>query len=340
LAEIIEQLLRTAQLFVQEPQVVWMALEEFKTNKKNQSKKGIMLKEIERLTKILDDAQKQKIYPCIIDLMSNGIVAERFKAGESFPSRQDVTHFILAWLKHNGVPADRCRKWIMGYCERELSQISSSSPSRIRHSTKSLIKYIYRSEDVYFDCGCEQNNLKAACEPNCPIYREMKIKHKARINQLHDAINYVRPKVQPPAEPLLQVRERYKEQFEKAMDVVREHLNQVSTLDEMKRYLNDQGYKTRTGKPWTVSTLHNELKKYNLRISYKNDAKAKAQEALKPQYQRQYQDAVKQMTALYQKGVRISGILEALEAQGYKTITGKKWTEANIQHTINKFRKQ
>ena len=32
LAEIIELLLRTAQLFVQEPQVVWMALEEFKTN--------------------------------------------------------------------------------------------------------------------------------------------------------------------------------------------------------------------------------------------------------------------------------------------------------------------
>lgn len=32
LAEIIELLLRTVQLFVQEPQVVWMALEEFKTD--------------------------------------------------------------------------------------------------------------------------------------------------------------------------------------------------------------------------------------------------------------------------------------------------------------------
>jgi hypothetical protein len=299
-----------------------------------------MLKEIEQLTEILDDAQKQKIYSCILDLLSNGIVAERFKAGESFPSRQDVTRFILAWLKHNGVPADRCRNWMIGYCERELSPISSSSLSRIRHSTKSLIKYIYRSEDVSFDCGCEQNKLKATCEPNCPIYGEMKYKHQVRMKQLHDEINYVRPKVQPPAEPLLQVRERYKEQFEKAMDVVREHLNQVSTLDEMKRYLNDQGYKTRTGKPWTTPILHTELKKYNLRISYKKDAKAKAHEALKPQYQKQYQDAVKQMAALYQKGVQISGILDALEAQGYKTITGRKWTESNIQNTINKFRKQ
>jgi predicted nucleic-acid-binding protein len=32
LAEIIELLLRTVQLFVQEPQVVWMALEKFKTD--------------------------------------------------------------------------------------------------------------------------------------------------------------------------------------------------------------------------------------------------------------------------------------------------------------------
>jgi hypothetical protein len=55
-----------------------------------------MLKEIERLTKILDDAQKQKIYLCIQDLLSGGVVPERFKADEPFPTRQDVTRFILA----------------------------------------------------------------------------------------------------------------------------------------------------------------------------------------------------------------------------------------------------
>ena len=32
LAEIIEQLLRTGRLFVQEPQIVWLALEDFKTD--------------------------------------------------------------------------------------------------------------------------------------------------------------------------------------------------------------------------------------------------------------------------------------------------------------------
>lgn len=227
--------------------------------------------------------KNKKYIAAFLDLLTSGIVPGRFKAGESFPSRQDVTHFILSWLKHIGVPADRCRNWMIRYCELELSKISSSSLSRIRHSTKSLIKYIYRSEDVSFDCGCEQNKLKAACEPSCTIYSEMKGKHKTRMKQLDDDIHYVRPKIQPIAEPPLQIKERYKEQFDKAMNVVREHLNQFSSFDEMTRYLNDQGYKTRTGKSWTSSTLRNETGKLNLRFPRKTDEKIKAYDALKDQ---------------------------------------------------------
>jgi hypothetical protein len=167
----------------------------------------------------------------------------------------------------------------------------------------------------------------------------MKNKHEIRMKQLHDAVNYVRPPIQPSAEPILQVRERYKEQFEKAMDVVREHLNQVSSVDEMTRYLNDQGYKSRTGKSWTVATLRREAKMHNIRFPRKTDEKVKAYEALKDQYRAQYQDGVKLMAKLYKEGVQISEIFDALEAQGYKTITGRKWTEANIRSTISKFRK-
>jgi hypothetical protein len=299
-----------------------------------------MVKELDQLKKILNNVQQQKIYACIQDVMTNGIIAERFEADDLFPTRQDVTHFVLSWLKHIGVSEDRCRNWIIRYCEKELSQISSSSPSRIRHSTKSLIKYIYRSEDVSFDCGCEQNKLKAACESNCPVYGEMKNKHETRMKQLHDEIHYVRPKIQPPVELPLQVKERYKEQFDKAMDVVKEHLNQVSSIDEMTRYLNDQGYKTRTGKSWTAATLHRESKKHNLRFSRKMDEKIKAYEAKKDQYRAQYQEGAKLMEKLYKEGVQISEICDALEAQGYKTITGRNWTEANIRSTISKFRKQ
>jgi len=303
-------------------------------------KESIMTKEIKRLKKILNDTQQQKIYACIQDVMSNGIVAGRFKSGEFFPSRQDVTHFILAWLKHNNVAADRCRNWMIQYSVRVLSQISSSSPSRIRHSTKSLIKYIYQSENVSFECGCEQNKLKATCNPDCPVYNEMKNKHEIKKKQWHDAVNYVRPLIQPPAEPLLQVRERYKEQFEKAMAVAKEQLNQVSSLEEMTRYLNDQGYKTRNGKSWTVATLYRETKKHNLRFPRKMNENTKAYEALKDRYRAQYQDGVKLMVKLYKARVQFSEIFDALEAQGYKTITGRKWTEANIRSTISKFRKQ
>jgi hypothetical protein len=297
-----------------------------------------MLKEIERLLKILDDDQKQKIYACIRDLLTNGIVPERFAADESFPTRQDATHFILAWLKRIGVPADKCRNWMLRYCKRELSKISSSSPSRISHSTKSLIKYIYRSEAVSFDCGCEHNRLKAACEPNCPVYGEMKHKYQKRLKKLQDDINYVRPEVQPSIELPPPVREQYKEQFDKAMDVVREQLNQVSSLEEMTRYLNDQGYKTRTGKSWSVATLRLESKKRNLRFIRKTDEKIRSYESKKDQYRAQYQDAVKLMAKLHQEGVQISEIFDALEAQGYKTITGRKWTEANIRSSISKLR--
>ncbi len=118
------------------------------------------------------------------------------------------------------------------------------------------------------------------------------------MKRLHEDINYVRPKFQPSAELPLQVKEGHKEQFDKAMDVVREQVNQISSIEEMTRYLNDQGYKTRTGKSWTVATLRRESKKHNLRFPRKVDEKVKTYEALKDQYRAQYQDGVKFMTKL------------------------------------------
>jgi hypothetical protein len=106
----------------------------------------------------------------------------------------------------------------------------------------------------------------------------------------------------------------------------------------MTRYLNDQGYKTRNGKSWGVATLRGEIKKHNLRFSKKKDEKVKAYEAVKDQYRTQYQDGVKLMAKLTKKGVQISEIFDDLEAQGYRTITGRKWTEANIRNTISRLK--
>jgi dGTP triphosphohydrolase len=297
---------------------------------------GIMGKEIDRLKKILDENQQQMIYTCVRDLLTNGIVPERFNSGESLPSRQDVTHYILAWLKHVGVPADRCRNWIISYCERVLSKISSASASRIRHSTKSVIKYIYRSDDGSFDCGCEKNELKAVCDPNCPVYGEMKNKYATRMKKLHDAIHYVRREVEPADESLLQVKERHKDQFKKAMVVIEEQLNQVSSLDELTQYLNDHGHRTRTGRLWSVSTLQREIKTHNLTLSFPIDEKIRTYESKKVQYQEQYQEALQLIKKLVNESAKINEIREALEAKGYKTITGRTWTEGNIRNTVSK----
>jgi hypothetical protein len=44
------------------------------------------------------------------------------------------------------------------------------------------------------------------------------------------------------------------------------------------------------------------------------------------------------MAKLTKKGVQISEIFDDLEAQGYRTITGRKWTEANIRNTISRLK--
>ena len=300
-------------------------------------RRGIMIKEIDRLRKNLDDREQQRIYACIQDILCKGIVSARFKSEESLPSRQDVTRFILVWLKEIGVSADRCRNWIIEYSTRVLSRISSSSPSRIRHSTKSLIKFIYRSDQVSLYCGCEQNMLKAACDPYCPIYDEMQ--SRRRKDRLNRAKQYVRPMVQAFPEPILSVKERYKEQFDNAMAVVKDQLSRVSTLDELNRYLNDQGFKTRTGRPWTTGTLHNEIKMHQLSFTSKTGKRTGAYKSVKDQYQKQYHDAVRLVAKLCHEGFRTNEIFVALEAEQYKTITGKKWTEANIRNKISEIEK-
>ena len=132
---------------------------------------------LNRLRKMLTENNEKYLFPCIRDLVANGLTLERFTNEDNIPSRQDITQYIAAWFKYIGLSSDECREWMIEYCIGLLSVISSSSKSRIRHSTKCNIKYIYKS-DVSFDCRCEKNRFKALCEPKCPIYEEMA--HRAK----------------------------------------------------------------------------------------------------------------------------------------------------------------
>jgi hypothetical protein len=196
-------------------------------------------------------------------LVENGLDLEKFSNEGGIPSRQDITQYIAAWFKYLGISADECREWMNEYCIGVLSAISSSSISQIRHSTKCNIKYIYRS-DATFDCGCENNRFKALCEPKCPIYEEMTHRAKESKASTIDESYKTRSgyRVAREIAPRNQsIKDEYKSQFEKAMEVAQHHLEQRVSKKEIASLLNDSGFKTRTGKKWSYSILANELKK-------------------------------------------------------------------------------
>ena len=223
---------------------------------------------LNRLRTMLTENNEKYLFPCIRDLVVNGLKLERFSNEDNTPSRQDITQYIATWFKYIGISPDECRKWMTEYCIGVLSAISSSSKSRIRHSTKCNIKYIYKS-DVTFDCKCEKNRFKAPCEPKCPIYEEMA--HRAKESEAANIVksyeNRVEHRVADEIVPIKHsIRDEYKDQFEKAIEFAQHHIKQWVSKKEIVNLLNDKGFKTRTGKKWSYSLLGNELRKLNRNI--------------------------------------------------------------------------
>ena len=55
------------------------------------------------LDTMLGDRGKERIYPCIRDLVEHGLDLARFAAGEITPQRQDITQHLAAWSRHAGL---------------------------------------------------------------------------------------------------------------------------------------------------------------------------------------------------------------------------------------------
>ena len=215
---------------------------------------------LNKLRKILTKNHEKYLFPCIKDLVANWIGLERFSNEEHIPTRQDITQYLSAWFKYTGLPADEFREWMNEYCVEELSAISSSSKSRIRHSTKSNIKFIYNSE-VTFDCRCEKNRFKAYCEQTCSIYEEMTHKAKESEATIVESYDTVRHRIEDEIVPkTYSAKDEHKEQFENAIEFAQDHLKKQFSRKQIVTLLNDNGFKTRTGKKWSTSTLGNELK--------------------------------------------------------------------------------
>src|SRR3989304_6305290 len=92
------------------------------------------------LRALLDDRSGEVIYPCIHDLVENGLTLARFSSVNRIPTRQDVTQYLSAWCRHAGLTEEECRGWLIEYCTVMLSSISKTSVSGIRHSTKSNVQ--------------------------------------------------------------------------------------------------------------------------------------------------------------------------------------------------------
>lgn len=220
---------------------------------------------ITRVKGLLTEDNADRLFPCIVDLLTNGLSVDRFADDDQRPTRQDVTQYLAAWCRFAGLSAEETRAWLIEYCIDKLSTISSSSGSQIRHSTKSNIKYIFNS-NVTFECLCEKNKCKATCDSACPVFDEMTEKAKEREKARIEAAEHyeVRAEDRTPVQEVpaqLSAKEEYKEQFDKAMEIAQQHLKKWASRKEVVNRLNADGFKSRTGKPWTTSILGLELKK-------------------------------------------------------------------------------
>jgi len=211
----------------------------------------------------LDEEKKKHLFPCIKDLVANGLKLERLPEGNYPPSRQEITQYLASWCKYIGMDADKCLEWMLDYCTNVLSVLSSSSNSKIRHSTKSNIKYIYNSE-IKFECKREENPFKAHCDSTCPVYKE--IVHVIKERRKPDFVQSFEPVVDWKicnglTASKLSIKDVHKEQFEKAMTIVRDCLDQGVPKKGIVSLLNERDFKTRTGRKWSYATLTNELQR-------------------------------------------------------------------------------
>ncbi len=210
------------------------------------------------LNSLLGERTKTLVYPCIEDLLEHGLDLSRFSAGEYPPHSQDVMRHLGTWSRHAGLDHEQTSAWLIEYCITVLVRISKRTPAAIRHSTKGMLKYVFK-DAVPFQCDCEKNKLRAHCSTECPVYAEMLARYQQRL--IDAAKPYVRPP--PPAiEYVSPVKQRFAEQFRKAMAVAIEAEARGMRLNRIVTLLNESGWKTRTGRAWRCATLSKELDKW------------------------------------------------------------------------------
>jgi hypothetical protein len=206
---------------------------------------------------LLGEGGKNNIYPCIQDLVEHGLDLARFASGESMPQRQDITQYLAAWSRHAGLNEEESSGWLVEYCVALLSSIARRSPAAIRHSTKSNLRYIYKSA-VPFLCQCTKNRFHAHCNTGCPVYDDMQAKLLAKASEVPRLMPVARPPA-PVIEPYVPVRERYQEQFQAGLRFALDEVQKGTKIRRIVELLNERGFKTKIGRTWQQGVLRTEL---------------------------------------------------------------------------------
>ncbi len=163
---------------------------------------------------------------------------------------------LAAWSRHAGLSEEDSKAWLVDYCAAVLVAISRRTPAAVRHSTKSNLRYIYRSA-VPFLCHGPNGPFRAHCSPECPVYADMEAKRQAKAIELAQP----RPVFRPPAPVIvsLPVKVANQEQFQTGLRFALDEARKGTKLRRIVELLNERGLKTRTGREWKYATLRNEL---------------------------------------------------------------------------------
>jgi hypothetical protein len=208
------------------------------------------------LDTLLANRGKDTLYPCIRDLVEHGLDLARFAAGETTPQRQDITQYLAAWSRHAGLSEEEASAWLVEYCAARLVVLSRRTPAAVRHSTKSNLRYIYRSA-VPFLCDGANNPFRAHCRPDCPVYADMQAKRQAKALEMAQP----KPAFRPPDPVIvaLPVKVANQEQFQTGLRLAFDEVRKGTKMPRIVELLNKRGLKTRTGREWKYAILRNEL---------------------------------------------------------------------------------
>jgi len=302
-----------------------------------------------KLIKIIGKKAYDDAFKCIKDIINNNrLYLDRFTEGSHRPNRQKITLFLASWCKLIGLNPEDYREWLIDYCVDVLSAISSSKPSQIRHSTKSIIKYIHRS-DVQFICNCEHNILKAACSKDCPIYEKMhdiylfNLEEKKKLIEKYQ--NVSSDVTTEPVPVIIPRKKKYKEQFDKAITLIKQYLDKGYTKQKIAVMLNEEGYKTSTGYEWKLSTITRiaekndwipEHKKRNKKDSSEKSAFSAKKISIRKKYKEQFDKAISLIKQYLEKGHTYNEIVTMLNEEGYKTSAGFVWTPNILSNVVIK----